>query len=121
MVRIWSQPTPRWRSASRRHSTASGAGAPSRRSSTTKSLPAPCILLKRRPAGTAAALTGSNVAITVIAGVGVAGIVVVGVLGVGVGIFGIVHLLLRPFLVLRRGRRQQRALVAAGGQHEHGR
>ena len=47
MVRIWSQPTPVWRSASARHSAASGAGWPPRRSSTTKSLPAPCILLKR--------------------------------------------------------------------------
>src|SRR5690606_24936622 len=47
MVRIWSQPTPLWRSPSARLSAASGGGVPSRRSRTTKSLPAPCILLKR--------------------------------------------------------------------------
>ncbi len=47
MVRIWSQPTPMWRSPSRAANAASGGGVPSRRSSTTKSLPAPCILLKR--------------------------------------------------------------------------
>src|SRR5690606_23444806 len=49
MVRIWSQPTPVRRSASARHSAGDGGGPPSRRSSTTKSLPAPCILLNRMP------------------------------------------------------------------------
>src|SRR5690606_17732005 len=58
-VRIWSQPTPVWRSASARHSAAEGGGSPPRRSSTTKSLPAPCILVKRRPrSGIAIALVG---------------------------------------------------------------
>src|SRR6218665_3641759 len=47
MVRIWSQPTPRWRSASSAACSAFGGALPSRRSNTTKSLPAPCILLKR--------------------------------------------------------------------------
>ena len=67
MVRTWSQPTPAWRSASDRHS-APGSSArrrasarSRRRSSTTKSLPAPCILLKRRPAGAAATMSVARV------------------------------------------------------------
>src|SRR5688572_32248126 len=47
MVRIWSQPTPMWRSPSARHRSASSVVVLSRRSITTKSLPAPCILLNR--------------------------------------------------------------------------
>src|SRR5690606_3525332 len=66
MVRIWSQPTPLWRSPSARPSAASGGGVPSRRSCTTKSLPAPCILLKRNggrgPAGIAQPPSSSPVA-----------------------------------------------------------
>src|SRR5690606_27664105 len=47
MVRIWSQPTPVRRSARARQRSGAGGAAPSRRSITTKSLPAPCILVKR--------------------------------------------------------------------------
>src|SRR5690606_24159905 len=64
MVRIWSQPTPVWRSAMARHSTADGGVASDRRSSTTKSLPAPCILLNRRPAA------GSTIAVGVVPVIG---------------------------------------------------
>src|SRR5690606_28893860 len=147
MVRIWSQPTPMWRSASRRHSAASGGGAPSRRSSTTKSLPAPCILLKRRPARAAPACTASGVAITVVAGgrdrillqvvafavdvrvvhgVRVAVVLALdgGVLEV-VGVTGLVRIVVvvrvhRPFVVFGGGRREQRTLVAARGQGQRG-
>src|SRR5690606_25003597 len=134
IVRIWSQPTPRWRSAISRQRAGSGGGAPLRRSSTTKSLPAPCILLKRRPAGAAAASTASGAAT---AGVVDRGLVALAI-DVRPGIVdGIGHrrgrvlarrdrrrgravggpLLGRP----GRGRRQQRPLVAAGREEQRGR
>ncbi len=47
----WSKPTPRLRSPSARASAGVVTAAPARESMTTKSLPAPCILRKRRPPG----------------------------------------------------------------------
>jgi hypothetical protein len=46
-VRIWSAPTPKWRSARKRYCAAVRPSVPRVSSSTTKSLPAPCILVKR--------------------------------------------------------------------------
>ncbi len=46
-LRIWSAPTPKWRSARKRYWAADSPRHPRVSSSTTKSLPAPCILVKR--------------------------------------------------------------------------
>src|SRR3954447_18100380 len=48
MSNTWSQPTPKWRSAISRTSAESSAMLWLMASMTTKSLPAPCILVKRR-------------------------------------------------------------------------
>src|SRR5690606_10397973 len=136
MVRIWSQPTPACRSASARHNAGAGGGVPSRRSSTTKSLPAPCILVKRsggrdmaswsgRVAGTA---TGSTVVVARgrridgrVAGrqgLGIGRVTILRRPGIvdGLGLPGLLDLF--DVLVIRRRRIYQRALVAAGGQDQ---
>src|SRR5690606_24097664 len=104
-VRIWSQPTPKWRSAMRAQVAGSGGALPSRRSSTTKSLPAPCILVNRiatsGPGGGPAVGFGFGHRL---GGPGaVAGFLAGGRLA-------------RRRLVLHGIRLHQRPLVAAGGQ-----
>src|SRR5690606_27328853 len=133
MVRIWSQPTPVRRSASALHSPGAGAGAPSRRSSTTKSLPAPCILLKR--SGCVGMAGGNGCGAVAATGSAVAGVrgrrrvgllrvlgrFIDGVVGGGRLLrFLLVEILrvLDLFDILRVDGPHQRTLVAAGGQVE---